>query len=73
MHLTWVSGLYAGGVGVQVDKQLPVGEVVGEQVRGAGHQRGLATPGMPSTVWIATTPAAPAAAGAALGARCRGR
>ena len=32
------------GVGVQIDEQLAIGEGAGEQVRGAGHQRGLAHP-----------------------------
>ena len=43
-HLTRVGRLLAGRVGVQIDEQLPVGKGVGEQVRGAGHQRGLAHP-----------------------------
>ena len=40
-HRTRVSGATAGGVGVKRHKQLAVGELLGEQVRGVGHQRGL--------------------------------
>ena len=43
-HLGGVGRRQARGMRVQADEQLPVGEVIREQVRGAGHQRGLAHP-----------------------------